>query len=520
MPFPVRSLALLLVALPLPLSLSLSLSLAAPSVVSAQLPTQSQPRPQPRSLEDEPEAQESPEGTEPGSGKEGARPPDGILPVAEIARLPYGPSDRPQVEIVGSALIVSTASGLVEEHDALSGELEWKLGAPEATFFRPLLLSSDPVELFVASPSGHVLRIRGSDGELSQELQLSSPIAVDPLVAGTIAFVGTPGGEVIAYEIATGSERFRVDAGETPAALSIDRDLGLLVISGSERTLTAVDVERGNVRWTFRGRAGFHAPAAFGEAGDRLYVGDDAGDFYCLSTKDGKARFRWSTGGAVRARPLVEGNRVYVTTYGNELYAYDANGGAEQWRVSVPGRPAGAAIRVHHRLLVFTYDGLLAEVDPEKGQMGKTWAAPGELASTPAVLVAPSPPSSATEKKPEAPATPEDSDSPPDVPKWFECHRIALPLRTGEVLLLGYKPPEAKPEPEPKPKPGEAGPDVPKPPPQPRSASEPFDQDTLSRKEDPGERQTLGLPSGGVGTKPAFAGRRIPEVLTPSENDG
>jgi outer membrane protein assembly factor BamB len=484
MPDSVRPLALVpLVALVALVAQLAQLALSAESIVSAQ--------PQ-RPPSENPLDEQETEGTEsgaPASGPPVARPPDGILPIAEIARLEYGPRDRPQVEIVGSSLLVTTASGLVEDHDALSGALIWKLGLPESTFFRPLLLRSDPLELFVASPSGHAVRVRGSDGELLQELELGSPVALAPLIAGSLSIVGTATGEVIAYDIASASERFRIDSGEAPAAMAFDA--GLLVISGSAGTLTAIDVEGGAVRWTFRGRAGFMAPASFGVKGDKLYVGDDAGDFYCIGARNGHVRFRWPTGGAIRDRPLVEGKRVYVTSYGNTLYDYDADGGAEQWRVSLPGRPATSAIRVHRRLLVFTFDGVIVEVDPEKGQIGKSWAAPGEVASAPAVLVAAEPPGTETKLGASSPSEATGAEpAPPEAPKWFEGHRIALPLRTGEILLLGYKAPEAKPdappgssEAEPAPKPAVAprpnkpkGPGV--------LSSAPSERDTLSRKED------------------------------------
>lgn len=515
------------------------LALLAPSLVLSQIR-----RPP---AEEEPEQTEETEAQSPSQGPDLARPPDGILPVAELARLEYGPRDRPQVEIVGNKLVVATATGLVEEHDALSGELIWKLGLPEATFFRPVVLSSNPVELFVASSSGHALRIRGSDGDLLAELDFASPLTLDPLVVGSLAIVGSPDGEVIGYEIATGSERFRVDAGETAAAFAVGN--GLLVISGTERTLTAVDVDRGVVRWTFRGRAGFLAPAAFGDKGDKLYVGDDIGDFYCLDTQEGKVRFRWPTGAAIRDRPLVERDRVYVTSYGNNLYRYDAKGGAEQWRVSLPGRPASPAIRVHNRLLVFTFDGVIVEVDPDKGQIGKTWSAPGEIASAPAVLVA-TPPATTSQAETttemaaarqaeaeaetqaaragtrageqaasEEPAEP----TPTRTPMWFENHRIALPLRSGEVLLLGYKPPEVKPEPE---KPGstEEKPPAPARGPGPRRGSphrglEESPKDTLSRKRERADAQTPS--SHGAELERNLHDREwSSEVLTPSENDG
>ncbi|MGH9391825.1 MAG: PQQ-binding-like beta-propeller repeat protein, partial [Vicinamibacteria bacterium] len=157
-------------------------------------------------------------------------------------------------------------------------------------------------------------------------------------------------------------------------------------------------------------------------------------------------RFRWPTGASIRFAPLLEERLVYVTSFGNDLYAYQAKGGAEQFRVSLPGRPASGPVRFGRRLVVATYDGAIVEVDPEKRAVGKTYAAPGELASDPSFLVVP------------RGAEPEPGpDGAPPKTAWYYDHRIALALRTGEVLLLGHRPAAEEPEPEPPPPPTETG---------------------------------------------------------------
>ncbi len=86
-------------------------------------------------------------------------------------------------------------------------------------------------------------------------------------------------------------------------------------------------------------------------------------------------------------------------------------------RVSLPGRPASGPVRFGRRLVVATYDGAVVEVDPEKSEVTKVYEAPGDLGSPPTFL-------------PAAPAPGTD---------WFASHRIALSIRTGEVLLLSHR---------------------------------------------------------------------------------
>jgi hypothetical protein len=100
-------------------------------------------------------------------------------------------------------------------------------------------------------------------------------------------------------------------------------------------------------------------------------------------------------------------------------------------------------VRFGRRLVVATYDGAVVEVDPDKGAIAKAYAAPGELGSPPAFLAAL--PYSAPTVPGASPGT-----------EWYAAHRIALVLRTGEVLLLGHRP-EVEEEKEPEPPPGETG---------------------------------------------------------------
>jgi outer membrane protein assembly factor BamB len=373
--------------------------------------------------QDPPRAPEQPEQEEPkkeaqpdteAKPKGPPRPPQGILPVGEIGRLSFAPSDQPKVFLHGDRLAIVTASGAVEGHDAASAEFRWKLGLPGEALFEPVLFRTDPFEILLSSASGRLFVVDASTGEIRRESQLPFELALAPLVVLPHLYLSTPQGEVVAIDAETGAERFRALLGERPLALAAYG--GTLIASGSERTLTSIETSRGGETWRLRGRSGFHAPAVF--ALDRVFVGNDAGEFYCLSLEDGDVRFRWPTGASIRYAALVEERVVYVASFGNDLYAYHARRGAEEARVSLPGRPASAPVRFGRRLVVVTFDGAVVEVDPEKAAVTKVYQAPGDLGSPPAFL--PKAPSPGTE--------------------WYAAQRIALALRTGEVLLLGHRP--------------------------------------------------------------------------------
>ena len=440
------------------------------------------------------------------------KPPDGLLPVMEIARLEYAPTDRPKPLLHGQVLLVVSASGFVEAHDAETGAFAWKLGLPGEELFDPVVFEpanaeegpAAPFAILLSEPSGHVLVIDGRTGNIQQETRLPFELALPPVRGPEqILFLATPSGDILAYDLERREVVFQTATGEPPLALASTETL--LIVSGGSQKLTAIDLPSGNLRWSFVGRAAFHAPAAFGIDGERIYVGDNTGEFFALEASSGKVKFRWSTGAAIRSQALVEEERVYVATFANAVYAYHATNGDEHWRSNLPGRPATRPFRVNQRLMVATLDGMLVELNPARGTIGQRYAAPGEIVHAPSLYLAtPSPEELEAELQAElaagdgdededdalardvndplappesnffdrlgmAPDEPEivfdeeaagalaDGESPEDAllddaealpprePMWFERSRIALALRTGEVLLLQHQVPGATP---------------------------------------------------------------------------
>lgn len=416
------------------------------------------------------------------------KPPDGLLPVEELARFSFTPRDRPKALLYGTHLLIVGSSGFVEGRDAATGEFAWKLGLPGEELYDPVVFEAGPLvdghtdafTVVLSEPSGHVLLVDGLTGEIRQEARLPFELALPPIRGpDDIVFFATPSGDILAYDVLTQEVIFQTATGETPLALASTDSL--LVVSGADQTLTALDLPAGTLRWTFRGRAGFYAPAAFDQDGARVYVGDDTGELYSLDAADGSVKFRWSTGAAIRNAALIEGSRLYLASWANTLFAFNARTGDEHWRTNLPGRPATKPMRVSNRLIVGTFDGVLVEINPARGQPGKRYVAPGEIVVPPSFFLAqPSPEELAAEAElieSDADAELEDEDpltaldpeifgpeeldgaealeigageelsaddvlsaqGEPDEPAWFERSRIAMALRSGEVLLLGHQ---------------------------------------------------------------------------------
>ncbi len=328
----------------------------------------------------------------------------GLLPLYQVAEIE--PADYPKLPVVfhEGTLVVVSEGGVAEAFAIESGEFLWKLGLPGKELHPPWIT---PAGLLFAARDGSILMVEPLTGEILQEKQSAFPMELRPAIEGDVIFSATSEGLIVAYDYVTGLELWQTKTREPVQALALGG--GILVVSGSGGTLTAIELSSGKLRWRFLGRGTFETPASIDPEGERIYIGDSAGTFYCLNVDKGNRRFKWETGAAVFGPPLIDRDRVYVVTYGNTLYCYRLNNGHLLWRVNLPGRPASGPLRVNARLIVPIQDGLLLEINPSAQGSQTPYPIGSEIRSVPS----------------------------------FEPPYAALPLRSGRVLLMktGAPPP-------------------------------------------------------------------------------
>ncbi len=274
---------------------------------------------------------------------------------------------------------MASQDGAVEGYLVETGEFLWKLGFPDEELLPPRPMND---KLLLSLRKGTLIFASSTNGEILQELHLPSPIDIPPLPDENVFFLASPEGVITRYDSQKEQIIWKTPTNEQASSLAKGGDL--LVVSGSESRLTAIDTKNGQIRWTFRGRGAFKAPAVFDAKTEKLYVGDSAGTFYCISAKNGKVNYRWETGGSIVNPVLLEGDTVYVISYANTLFAYRSGKGHELWRVNLPGRPASGPVRAGVRLVVATLDGHVVEIDPMRGRRStQPYKAPDSIRAHP-----------------------------------------------------------------------------------------------------------------------------------------
>lgn len=151
--------------------------------------------------------------------------------------------------------------------------------------------------------------------------------------------------------------------------------------------------------WTFDAHAPLWADL---EAGSGLvYAGGDDGILHAIDAKRGRERWRFRTGGRLRARPTLVSSSLYVQSDDGWLYRLDATRGKQLWRVRIlpdsvvrvpidqPGSKydfyASAVTAAGGMLFVGTHAGRVLALDPATG--GTYWEATtgGPVLSAPGV---------------------------------------------------------------------------------------------------------------------------------------
>ena len=390
---------------------------ALPALPQSQ-PQESQPS---GATQEAPEAKETPEaqseqeedaseadGDAEDDAEKGPKRQPGLLPLVPLAEVDLGARPTSPALFYEGSLIIVTEAGEALSLDSKTGDLLWKLGLPGSKLLPPCLFSE---ALLIVNGAGTLLLVDPATGTIQDELSTGISPALPPICQDSVVFLATAERVIIGYDVENRQEIWRAAIQEPPLAMAVGDDL--LVVSDRAGALHALDSKMGLIRWQFQGRGTFPAPAVFDSKNERLFIGDTRGFFYSLSVGNGKVHYRWASGAAIPFSALVEEDRVFVATYANTLFCYRPRNGHELWRANLPGRPAASPERARRRVVVVTFDGQVAEYGSGGTRDAPLYTAPREILPLPTLMPG----------------------------------GLALPLRSGRLLLLQTQAPPPKTEP-------------------------------------------------------------------------
>ena len=166
---------------------------------------------------------------------------------------------------------------------------------------------------YVGSGDGNLYAVRTSDGTLAWKFATKGPINSSPAIANGRVYFGSLDGNVYAVGTADGTEQWRFK-------------------TQGERRFTAPGIH-GISPHTELMPDPFDVFLSSPAVSDGIvYVGSGDHNVYALDVRDGKLRWKFTTGDVVHASPAVSGGTVYVGSWDRYFYALDARSGALRWR--------------------------------------------------------------------------------------------------------------------------------------------------------------------------------------------
>jgi outer membrane protein assembly factor BamB len=243
-------------------------------------------------------------------------------------------------------------------------------------------------------------------------------IGVPPAVKDGIAYVGDASGELHAFDLATGVDRWpaaRRQQGGALWAVTIDEDT--LYVHSSDHVVHAIDLATYTERWRFPDGSDRDIPLVLGDGvyvgvegalvaldkatgaerwrvavtGSAAYTAGADGVAYVGGNNDGglsaidlvshRQLWRFETHANNLLAPSVVGDTVYVVAQDDPgrnsgLFAIDAKTGAERWHYRAPGAEDLVGLAVGDRFVyvgAYTPTSKILAVDRATGQLA--WAA-------------------------------------------------------------------------------------------------------------------------------------------------
>jgi eukaryotic-like serine/threonine-protein kinase len=184
-------------------------------------------------------------------------------------------------------------------------------------------------------------------------------IVSSPVLADSVAFVGSDDGKLYAIDLATGKEKWNFATKSYIRSSPAVKD-GLVFVISYDGFFYAVDQATGKEKWKFAvpGERKFAAPGIHGTfpraqltpdfwdiyqssptvVGGSVYFG--AGDaVFALDAATGAKKWQFTTKDIVHSSPAVVDGVLYIGSYDRNLYALDAATGTLKWNFATVADP-------------------------------------------------------------------------------------------------------------------------------------------------------------------------------------
>lgn len=145
-----------------------------------------------------------------------------------------------------------------------------------------------------------------------------------PIIAGGTVYAADHDGRVLAIDLESGQEDWRIDL-ETGFVASPAYDSGKLFVGDYDGVLHALDASSGKVLWTFE--TGLEIDASPNFYNDNILVTSQDGVLYALDKSSGELTWKYETGDQLQCGATLLGNKTFLGGCDSKLHIVDVNTG-------------------------------------------------------------------------------------------------------------------------------------------------------------------------------------------------
>ncbi len=208
--------------------------------------------------------------------------------------------------------------------DASSGEVIWKHETGNYVVATPSVIhTGDDRSVSFGGCDGLLYLIAADGTGESREIEIGSYIANTSAVRDGIAYVAHNGGEVIAIDIVSGEEAWRLATGVEYTASPAVSETHLFV-AGPDKRLVAIDRVTGEETWSFLARRGLDSSPVI--SGDVIWQGGMDGRLYAVNKNDGTELWQYELGAQIKASPAVSRGMLVLCGADGVVYAFKKSG--------------------------------------------------------------------------------------------------------------------------------------------------------------------------------------------------
>ncbi len=154
-----------------------------------------------------------------------------------------------------------------------------------------------------------------------------------------------------------------------------------MYVASLDKHLYALDLAKGKQKWKVKLGAMKASPSV---RGDRVYVGNLDGKFFCLKASDGSLVWQFETEGEIMAGCNFHGTNVLIGSHDSTLYCLDADG-KKVWDVKTDGPVNGTPAVIGDTTFVAGCDSIFHILDAKTGKELGAVDLGGQAAATAAI---------------------------------------------------------------------------------------------------------------------------------------